>query len=229
MRGMILINKKIIVIFSIILVVLIVLGLYFVLTNNSENNQTNESNNNQNNNEQNSNQDDGQDINVPSSGGDSATGESVVIYFSATGNTERVAGYIQEITGSDIIEIIPADEYTNADLNYSDDDCRANQEQNDDSARPEIANEIDVDSYDTIYLGFPIWWGDVPKIILTFLDTYDLSGKTVIPFCTSGGSGISTSMNTLRNYNQNINWIDGEQFSSGASKNAIESWINSLD
>lgn len=222
-------NKKIIVIFSIILVVLIVLGLYFVLTNNSENNQTNESNNNQNNNEQNSNQDDGQDINVPSSGGDSATGESVVIYFSATGNTERVAGYIQEITGSDIIEIIPADEYTNADLNYSDDDCRANQEQNDDSARPEIANEIDVDSYDTIYLGFPIWWGDVPKIILTFLDTYDLSGKTVIPFCTSGGSGISTSMNTLRNYNQNINWIDGEQFSSGASKNAIESWINSLD
>lgn len=222
-------NKKIIVIFSIILVVLIVLGLYFVLTNNSENNQTNESNNNQNNNEQNSNQDDGQDINVPSSGGDSATGESVVIYFSATGNTERVAGYIQEITGSDIIEIIPADEYTNADLNYSDDDCRANQEQNDDSARPEIANEIDVDSYDTIYLGFPIWWGDVPKIILTFLDIYDLSGKTVIPFCTSGGSGISTSMNTLRNYNQNINWIDGEQFSSGASKNAIESWINSLD
>ncbi len=222
-------NKKIIVIFSIILVVLIVLGLYFVLTNNSENNQTNESNNNQNNNEQNSNQDDGQDINVPSSGGDSATGESVVIYFSATGNTERVAGYIQEITGSDIIEIIPADEYTNADLNYSDDDCRANQEQNDDSARPEIANEIDVDSYDTIYLGFPIWWGDVPKIILTFLDTYDLSGKTVIPFCTSGGSGISTSMNTLRNYNQNINWIDGEQFLSGASKNAIESWINSLD
>ena len=222
-------NKKIIVIFSIILVVLIVLGLYFVLTNNSENNRTNESNNNQNNNEQNNNQDDGQDINVPSSGGDSATGESVVIYFSATGNTERVAGYIQEITGSDIIEIIPADEYTNADLNYSDDDCRANQEQNDDSARPEIANEIDVDSYDTIYLGFPIWWGDVPKIILTFLDTYDLSGKTVIPFCTSGGSGISTSMNTLRNYNQNINWIDGEQFSSGASKNAIESWINSLD
>lgn len=222
-------NKKIIVIFSIILVVLIVLGLYFVLTNNSDNSQTNGQNNNQNNNEQNSNQDDGQDINVPSSGGDSATGESVVIYFSATGNTERVAGYIQEITGSDIIEIIPADEYTNADLNYSDDDCRANQEQNDDSARPEIANEIDVDSYDTIYLGFPIWWGDVPKIILTFLDTYDLSGKTVIPFCTSGGSGISTSMNTLRNYNQNINWIDGEQFSSGASKNAIESWINSLD
>lgn len=155
--------------------------------------------------------------------------DSVVVYFSATGNTERVAGYIQEITGSDIIEIIPADEYTSADLNYSDDDCRANQEQNDDSARPEIANEIDVDSYDTIYLGFPIWWGDVPKIILTFLDTYDLSGKKVIPFCTSGGSGISTSMNTLRNYNQNINWIDGEQFSSGASKNAIESWINSLD
>lgn len=221
-------NKKIIAIVSIILVVLIILGLYFLLINNSENNQTNEPNNNQNN-EQNSNQDDGQDIDTPSSSGGSATGESVVIYFSATGNTERVAGYIEEVTGSDIVEIIPADEYTSADLNYSDDNCRANQEQNDDSARLEIANEIDITSYDTIYLGFPIWWGDVPKIILTFLDTYDLSGKTVIPFCTSGGSGISTSMNTLRNYNQNINWIDGEQFSSGATKNAIESWINSLN
>ena len=222
-------NKKIIVIVSIILVVLITLGLYFVLTNNSDNSQTNEPNNSQTN-EQNGSQDVEEEITVPpNSSIGSTSSDSVVVYFSATGNTERVAGYIQEITGSDIIEIIPADEYTSADLNYSDDDCRANQEQNDDSARPEIANEIDIDSYDTIYLGFPIWWGDVPKIILTFLDTYDLSGKTLIPFCTSGGSGISTSMNTLRNYNQNINWIDGEQFSSGAAKSAVESWINSLD
>lgn len=222
-------NKKIIVIVSIILVVLIALGLYFVLTNNSDNSQTNDPNNSQTN-EQNGSQDVEEEITVPpNSSIGSTSSDSVVVYFSATGNTERVAGYIQEITGSDIIEIIPADEYTSADLNYSDDDCRANQEQNDDSARPEIANEIDIDSYDTIYLGFPIWWGDVPKIILTFLDTYDLSGKTLIPFCTSGGSGISTSMNTLRNYNQNINWIDGEQFSSGASKSAVESWINSLD
>ena len=204
-------NKKVIVIVAIILLILIGVGLYFIL-----------------NNEQNNSQDDGQNDNTPSSG-DSTAGESVVIYFSATGNTKRVAGYIEEVTGSDIIEILPADEYTSADLNYSDDDCRANQEQNDDSARPKIANEIDVDSYDTIYLGFPIWWGDVPKIILTFLDTYDLSGKTVIPFCTSGGSGISTSMNTLRNYNQNINWVDGKQFSSGASKNIVESWLNDLN
>ena len=202
-------NKKVIIVISIILVVVVALVIYFLLTNNSQNN-----------NEQNSNN---------SIISDDSDSKRVVVYFSATGNTERVAGYIQGITGSDIIEIIPADEYTNADLNYSDDDCRANQEQNDDNARPEIANEIAIDSYDTIYLEFPIWWGDVPKIILTFLDTYDLSGKTVIPFCTSGGSGISTSMNTLRNYNQNINWIDGKQFSSGATENVVEAWINSLN
>lgn len=222
-------NKKIIVVVSIILVILIALGLYFLLINNGENNRTNESNNSQNNNEQNSNQDDGQDINPPSSGGGSLTGESVVIYFSATGNTKRVAEYIKEITNSDIIEIEPVDKYTNEDLNYSNDDCRANQEQNDDNARPEIANEIAVDSYDTIYLGFPIWWGDVPKIILTFLDAYDLSEKTVIPFCTSGGSGISTSMNTLRNYNQNIKWVEGHQFSSSTSKETVENWLNELN
>lgn len=210
-------NKKIITIITIILVVVLALGTYFLLTN--KDNNLNE--NNQNNNESND-----DDSNVPSSPSNS---ESVVIYFSATGNTERVAGYIEEITDSDIIEIVPTDEYTSENLNYSDDNCRANQEQNDDNARPDIDNEIDVASYDTIYLGFPIWWGDVPKIILTFLDTYDLSGKTVIPFCTSGGSGISTSMNTLKNYNQNINWIDGEQFSSSTSKETVESWINSLN
>ena len=202
-------NKKVIIVISIILVVVVALVIYFLLTNNSQNN-----------NEQNSNN---------SIISDDSDSKRVVVYFSATGNTERVAGYIQGITGSDIIEIIAAGEYTSADLNYSDDDCRANQEQNDDNARPEIANEIAIDSYDTIYLEFPIWWGNVPKIILTFLDTYDLSGKTVIPFCTSGGSGISTSMNTLRNYNQNINWIDGKQFSSGATENVVEAWINSLN
>ena len=152
-------NKKVIIVISIILVVVVALVIYFLLNNNSQNN-----------NEQNSNN--------PIISDDSDS-KRVVVYFSATGNTKRVAGYIQGITGSDIIEIIPADEYTSADLNYSDDDCRANQEQNDDNARPEIANEIAIDSYDTIYLGFPIWWGDVPKIILTFLDTYDLSGKNL--------------------------------------------------
>lgn len=148
-----------------------------------------------------------------------------VIYFSATGTTKTVAEYIKDATNGDLIEIIPEEKYTSNDLNYGNNNSRANKEQNDSSARPKIANTIDVTSYDTIYLGYPIWWGDVPKIILTFLDTYNLSGKTIIPFCTSHSSGISGSLSTLNNYNKNINWKEGKRFSTN-SKNEINSWIS---
>ena len=116
------------------------------------------------------------------------TKKSAVIYFSATGNTKALAEKIAAETNSDLIEIAPEEVYTSEDLNYNNSDCRANKEQNDDSARPAISNKIEnMADYDTIYLGYPIWWGTMPKIINTFLDTYDLSGKTVMPFCTSGG------------------------------------------
>lgn len=150
-----------------------------------------------------------------------------IIYFSATGTTETVAKNIQSVTQGNLIEIVPKEEYTSADLDYSN-DCRANREQNDDSARPEIANTINLGEYDTIYLGYPIWWGDVPKVILTFLDTYNLEGKTIIPFCTSGSSSILESMNTLRNYNNKVNWIDGKRFNSSASQTEIEKWVVSI-
>ena len=154
---------------------------------------------------------------------------SVVIYFSATGNTERIANMIGDVTCSSVTKIIPADPYTDEDLNYSNDDCRANKEQNDDDARPKIENTIDnIESYDTIYLGYPIWWGDVPKIILTFLDIYNLNGKTIVPFCTSGSSDISTSVNTLRNYNSNINVLDGRRFSTLNDESDISNWISEL-
>ena len=154
---------------------------------------------------------------------------SIVIYFSATGNTERIANMIGGVTGSSVTKIIPADPYTDEDLNYSNNDCRANKEQNDDDARPKIENTIDnIESYDTIYLGYPIWWGDVPKIILTFLDTYNLNGKTIVPFCTSGSSDISTSVNTLRNYNSNINVLDGRRFSTLNDESDISNWISEL-
>ena len=151
-------------------------------------------------------------------------GEVAIVYFSATGNTKEVAEMIQEVTQGDLIEIVPKEEYTSEDLDYSNDDCRANQEQNDENVRPEIANQIEVSHYDTIYLGYPIWWGDVPKIILTFLDTYDLSGKTVIPFCTSGGSSIDISVNTLREYQSDVNWMDGKRFTT-STRSEIEEWI----
>lgn len=151
-----------------------------------------------------------------------------VVYFSATNTTKTVAEYIRDVTNGDLIEIVPKEKYTSNDLNYGNANSRANKEQNDSSTRPEIANTIDVASYDTIYLGYPIWWGDVPKIILTFLDTYNLSGKTVIPFCTSHSSGISGSLSTLNNYNKNINWKEGKRFSTN-SKNEINSWISEVN
>lgn len=132
------------------------------------------------------------------------------------------------MTQGDLIEIIHEEEYTSADLDYSNDDCRANQEQNDENARPEIANQIDVSNYDTIYLGYPIWCGDVLKIILTFLDNYDLSGKTVIPFCTSDGSSIGISVNTLREYQSDVNWMDGKRFTT-STRSEIEEWINDYE
>lgn len=218
-------NKKtILVITMMIAVVVIGVGIFFAInsSNEKDNNNTNNNNNanNVNDNENNKNQNDDNNNIV--------NDNSVVLYFSATGNTERIAEYIQEITNSDIIEILPQEEYTSEDLDYSNDNCRANLEQNDDSARPAIANNIDISNYDVIYLGFPIWWGDVPKIILTLMDTYDFTGKTVIPFCTSGGSGISQSMNTLGSY-EGINFIDGERFSSGTSRDEVEEWINSVN
>jgi len=159
----------------------------------------------------------------------SSDSKSLVLYFSATGTTESVAKKIAEVIGSDIIEIIPQEEYTSSDLDYNNDDCRANKEQNDDDARPKIANTIDVEQYETIYLGYPIWWGTNPKIILTLIDIVNLTGKKVIPFCTSGGSGITQSVKELKNYNSNINWQEGKRFTSNTTLEEIKSWIDSLN
>ena len=157
----------------------------------------------------------------------SSSQKIAIIYFSATGTTKKVAGYIKELTDGDLIEIQPKDKYTDSDLNYNNSNSRSTQEQNDSSARPEISNTIDTGSYDVIFLGYPIWWGDAPRIILTFLDESNLSGKTVIPFCTSGSSGIDTSVNYLKNNYKNVNWLNGKRLSTSQSE--VESWVNSLD
>ena len=106
----------------------------------------------------------------------------LVAYFSVTNNTKKLANYAQEYLKSDIFEIVPTQEYTSADIDYNS-DCRANREQNDDNARPEIKYTIeDISQYDTIVLGYPIWWGQAPKVLYTFIESYDLSNKTIIPF-----------------------------------------------
>ncbi len=155
------------------------------------------------------------------------TGKSLVVYFSATGNTKSLAEKIAETAESDIFEIVPEQEYTSEDLNYNNSDCRANKEHNDDSARPAISSKIEnIENYDTIFIGYPIWWGTMPKIINTFLDTYDLSGKTVMPFCTSGGSGISSSVSAIKTACPNVDVKNGFRGTSGTTAKQIEEWLD---
>ena len=152
-----------------------------------------------------------------------------VVYFSATGTTKQVAELIKDETSADIFEIMPKQKYTSEDLNYGDRNTRATKEQNDENARPEIENKIDLSNYDIVYLGYPIWWGNVPKIVLSFMDNTNLDGKTVIPFCTSGSTGISTSENTLKSYKTNIKWISGKRFSNSTTKDEVSNWIKNLN
>ena len=151
----------------------------------------------------------------------------LVAYFSCTGTTKVVAEKIAELTGGDLYEIVPSDPYTSDDLNYNNNNCRANREMNDPSARPAIAGDnIDLSAYDTVIIGYPIWWGTMPRIINTFLDTYDLSGKTVLPFCTSGGSGVSKSVSDIRSAELGANVKDGLR-ASGTNDRNLEGWLRS--
>ena len=155
--------------------------------------------------------------------------DTLVIYFSRTGNTEKIAEYLIDITNADNNVIEAAVPYSDADIKYQDDNCRANKEQNDKSVRPEIANPIaSIDSYDTIFLGFPIWWGQEPRIIDTFLESYDFSDKTVIPFCTSASSGIATSEKNIKALVPIGNQLEGRRFSSGATKEDVKAWYDTL-
>ena len=120
--------------------------------------------------------------------------------------------------------------YTSEDLNYSSDDCRANQEQNDPDARPAIDGSVEnMDSYDVIFLGYPIWWGEAPKIISTFLESYDFTGKTIVPFCTSGSSGIGSSAEHLAGLAGSSTWLEGACFAPGASQEEVAAWVDGLE
>ena len=155
---------------------------------------------------------------------------TLVVYFSRTGNTEKIAEYLIEITNADSYVIEAAVPYTDEDIEYNNDSCRANQEQNAKTVRPEIATPIDsIDSYDTIFLGYPIWWGQEPRIIDTFLESYDFSDKTVIPFCTSGSSGIETSENNISELVTIGNQLEGKRFPAGASKDEVKEWYDTLN
>ena len=153
----------------------------------------------------------------------------LVVYFSATGTTEGVAERIANVTGADVYEILAAQPYTEADLNYNDNSSRSTTEQNDKSVRPEIGSEdISLEGYTTIYLGFPIWWGEEPRILDTFVEKYNFDGITVIPFCTSGSSGIGRSGSNMEELAGSGTWLEGERFSGGVSEEELKSWIEGL-
>ena len=232
-------NKKVIALIIAILVIGIGIGGYFIINSNNSNkgnNQNTSSNNNlsssriEENNTEKVNNNNSINNNIQSQNDakkEEALGKKVaVVYFSATGTTKTVAEYIKDVANADIFEIIPKQKYTSDDLNWNNSNSRSTKEQNDKNARPEIANNIDVSAYDVIFIGYPIWWGDTPRIIQTFMESHELNRKTMIPFCTSGGSGISGSENTLKSYS-GINWISGKRL--GTSKNEVENWVKSLN
>ena len=155
--------------------------------------------------------------------------EVLVVYFSATGTTKGVAERIAKITDADIYEIVPAEPYTDADLNWNDKNSRTTHEQNDKSSRPEIAGDkISLEGYTTIYIGFPIWWGEEPRIMDTFVESYDFTGITLIPFCTSGSSGIGRSGPNMEALAGTGTWLAGARHSGSISEGDLQSWIDGL-
>lgn len=161
--------------------------------------------------------------------GQTAGKDTLVIYFSATGTTKGVAEKIADITDADIYEIIPAEIYSSEDLDYGDSSSRSSVEMDDPDARPEIGSEtISLEGYSTVYLGYPIWWGEAPRIMSTFVESYDFDGITVIPFCTSGGSGIGRSGDSLAGQAGNGTWLSGERFGGSVSESEIQEWIEGL-
>lgn len=163
---------------------------------------------------------------------EAADTNALVVYFSATGNTKAAAETLSDILGADLFEIVPEEPYTDADLDYNDRSSRSTLEQNDANARPAISGTIDnMDVYDVVYVGYPIWWADMPRIMYTFFDTYDLSGKTIAPFCTSGGSGLSGTPGTIAELEPEAAVLEGIQLGSGAAHDAGEAlseWLSEL-
>lgn len=151
--------------------------------------------------------------------------DTIVVYFSATGTTKGLAEQLADAIDADIFEIVPMQPYTDADLDYRDDNSRSTLEMNDPSSRPEISGQIDnFDQYQNVIIGYPIWWSDAPRIMSTFAETYIFTGKTVLPFCTSGGSRIGSSAKNLEKLAGSGTWLDGQRFTNADD---LISWVES--
>ena len=158
-------------------------------------------------------------------------GKTLVVYYSASGNTERVAKDIAEAAGADLFEIVPTEVYTSDDLDWTNPDSRVSREHDDESLRdvPLTTTEVpDWDSYDTVFIGYPIWWGIAAWPVDTFVKNNDFTGKTVIPFATSSSSGMGQSGSLLADMAGTGEWQEGQRFSSGVSSDDVQSWVNEL-
>mgnify|MGYP004563450621 FL=1 len=159
------------------------------------------------------------------------SGKVLVVYYSATGSTKAVAETIAETAGADIFEIVPKDKYTSADLDWTDNGSRVNAEHDDESKRDVTLEKVTPDNwsdYDTVFVGYPIWWGIAAWPVNNFIKGNDFTGKKVIPFCTSASSGLGQSGKLLAEMAGTGDWQDGERFSSGASASDVTSWVNGL-
>ena len=221
-------NKNVAIGIIVVLVVAVLgVGGYFLLNNSAdeENNNVNNNNNGTNNNENNNNNGNiNDDVNV-------SGGRTLVVYFSAQGHTEAVAEQIAENLNADIFEIVPADEYTSDDLDWTDDNSRVTREYEDESLRDVqlVSTEVpNWDDYDTVIIGYPIWWGIAAWPVNTFVEANDFSGKTVIPFCTSSSSGLGQSGELLADAAGTGNWLEGQRFRSNPSDDDIQEFIDSL-
>ena len=171
---------------------------------------------------------------APESSGDgaeAADGNVLVVYYSASGNTETAANYIAQATGGDIFEITPAEPYTSDDLNWTDENSRVSREHEDESLRDVELTTTEVenwDSYDTVFIGYPIWWGIAAWPVDGFVEANDFSGKTVIPFCTSSSSGLGQSGELLAQLAGTGDWQEGQRFRSSASQEDVNEWVDSL-
>ena len=154
-------------------------------------------------------------------------GKILVAYFSATNNTEGIAQKLADGLGADLYEIIPEQPYTDADLDYGDPNSRSTVEMNDPSARPAISGSVEnMEQYDVVLIGYPIWWGEAPRIMSTFIESYDFSGKTLAAFCTSASSGFGSSDSALRSAASDADWLDGRRFPADASADDVLEWAN---
>ena len=154
----------------------------------------------------------------------------LVAYFSATGTTKALAEYAAAAMDADLYEIVPQQQYTSEDLNYGSDNSRTSIEMGDPSARPAISGSVEnMEQYEIIFIGYPIWWGEAPRIISTFMESYDFSGKTIVPFCTSGSSDIGSSAANLHGLcAEDALWLDGARLSGSFTQEDMAAWIDSL-